>query len=439
MASKWEKLCSIMHKARRIFKAVAFVIIVVMYSASAKTITVDNNQSADFTRIQDAIDFAESGDTIFVYSGNFYETITIDKKIILLGIGKNGSKPLINANGKKFAIILNANMSQIEGFRVENANIGVYVTSNNSLIRNNTLLYNKYGIYLNSSHNNTIQNNSIQFSLKGIFLNRSTNNIVKYNNISENCYGVFLNLSHGNIVNGNSVNSNHLCGFYAEDGGKGIFIESSDDNTLNGNAVRDNKDTGIYFKSLNNNNTLNGNTVSNNVRGIYLSSSENNTLINNVVISNDIVGIFLCFSNINYINNNSIKDNYKGLFLWHSSYNKLMNNNISSNFCGLNLWHSNNSIIEKNNISDNYRGISIIYSSNNSLSNNLALYNDIYDIYDYSSNKNHLFNNQKTNKSYIGKNSADILAKSIKKVYLSSLIPVTIISILIILKIIFKK
>ena len=80
MASKWEKLCSIMHKARRIFKAVAFVIIVVMYSASAKTITVDNNQSADFTRIQDAIDFAESGDTIFVYSGNFYETITIDKK-----------------------------------------------------------------------------------------------------------------------------------------------------------------------------------------------------------------------------------------------------------------------------------------------------------------------------------------------------------------------
>ena len=53
---------------------------------------------AEFVSIQDAVDWASSGDTIFVESGTYYETIILNKKIILRGIDRvAGSRSLMQA------------------------------------------------------------------------------------------------------------------------------------------------------------------------------------------------------------------------------------------------------------------------------------------------------------------------------------------------------
>ena len=49
------------------------------------TLYVDDSGGADYTKIQDAIDNATSGDTVFVYSGVYYEHIKIREKIDLIG------------------------------------------------------------------------------------------------------------------------------------------------------------------------------------------------------------------------------------------------------------------------------------------------------------------------------------------------------------------
>jgi len=55
------------------------VIPTVLSDESAKTIYVNDDGTVAFISIQDAIDNASDGDTIFVYNGTYYEHITIDK------------------------------------------------------------------------------------------------------------------------------------------------------------------------------------------------------------------------------------------------------------------------------------------------------------------------------------------------------------------------
>ena len=50
---------------------------------------VDDDGGVDFTEIQDAINVAEDGDTVYVYSGIYKENLLLDKSIILIGEHKN--------------------------------------------------------------------------------------------------------------------------------------------------------------------------------------------------------------------------------------------------------------------------------------------------------------------------------------------------------------
>jgi len=53
--------------------------------SSGKTIYVDDDGGADYTRIQDAIDNATEGDTVYVFNGTYYENIVVNKTINLIG------------------------------------------------------------------------------------------------------------------------------------------------------------------------------------------------------------------------------------------------------------------------------------------------------------------------------------------------------------------
>ena len=55
---------------------------------NGKTLYVGGDGPNNYTAIQDAIDAAEDGDTIYVYSGIYYENITVDKTITLQGEDK---------------------------------------------------------------------------------------------------------------------------------------------------------------------------------------------------------------------------------------------------------------------------------------------------------------------------------------------------------------
>ncbi|MCD6573584.1 MAG: hypothetical protein J7K95_05780 [Thermoplasmata archaeon] len=53
-----------------------------------KTLYVGGSGPNNYTHIQDAINDASNGDTIFVYSGIYYENVVINKSINLFGEAK---------------------------------------------------------------------------------------------------------------------------------------------------------------------------------------------------------------------------------------------------------------------------------------------------------------------------------------------------------------
>jgi pectin methylesterase-like acyl-CoA thioesterase len=67
--------------------------------AEPRTWIVDDDGPADFHTIQEAINAANPGDTIYVHNGTYYERILIDKKNNLRLIGESRENTIINSEG----------------------------------------------------------------------------------------------------------------------------------------------------------------------------------------------------------------------------------------------------------------------------------------------------------------------------------------------------
>jgi parallel beta-helix repeat protein len=98
-------------------------------SPGDSTFVVDDDRkqcpNADFTRIQDAVDAAKSGDTIKVCPGNYPERVTVTKTLKLLGAkhGKDGRHRTLSSSGESVVagarpFILGADDIVLDGFTV---------------------------------------------------------------------------------------------------------------------------------------------------------------------------------------------------------------------------------------------------------------------------------------------------------------------------------
>ena len=85
-------------------------------TVTAETIIVNITGSANFTSIQEAIDQAEHGDTVYVEPGIYYENVTINKSINLIGAGAEHTS--IIGDQVRAVIKLESNNSRISGFAI---------------------------------------------------------------------------------------------------------------------------------------------------------------------------------------------------------------------------------------------------------------------------------------------------------------------------------
>lgn len=229
--------------------------------------------------IQAAINSANPSDTVFVYSGTYYEHISISKSLSL--IGQDGGNTIIDGSGSGDVIQVSANFVNIRGFTLQNSGGAQWVDA---------------GIDVTSDFNNI------------------SDNIMSDNGL----YGLLLSGSSSNIIFGNTIHSN-------QDDGISIIYSSNSNKILN-NQVYNNRGDGVSIKySLNN--LVTDNQIHNNINsaGIVLYNSARNNIVRNNTISNQTYGIcskFQADGNLIYHNNflNNLQSYSECNNIWDDGY-----------------------------------------------------------------------------------------------------------------------
>lgn len=212
-------------------KGMVFGILVLFFGASVTSSTVGTIEkkitfidSISPGYIQDLIDNASAGDTIYIPSGTYYENIIINKSISLVGEDKDTT--VIDGSEDGDVIHISADWVNISGFTIKNGHQGIWFLSSNSTIINNSVTHNEYGIYLRYSRNNTLIGNYIASNNHdGITLyNYSNNNYITDNIMSHNMWGIYLSFSCNNTITRNTITSNDNAGMRITDSSKNNLI-----------------------------------------------------------------------------------------------------------------------------------------------------------------------------------------------------------------------
>jgi parallel beta-helix repeat protein len=204
-------------------------------SHNGHTLYVGGSGPNNYSKIQDAINDASNGDTVFVYddSSPYYENVVVNKSINL--IGENRETTIIDGGGSRGIIIwISIDGVDISGFTLKNSSgIGITILSNgNTIYENNIIDHNSECIFLDGS-DNIITNNLIethrQHSGEGIRC-YGNNNTIRENIICDNFIeGVFVGSDY-NIIIRNYISNN----------GHGIDFMDSDYNAIRNNNITEN-------------------------------------------------------------------------------------------------------------------------------------------------------------------------------------------------------
>jgi len=192
---------------KAIFFYFLMVLMLLLAGAEAATITV-GPEGSDYASIQAAIDAASPGDVVEVKGGTYRENLVVDMPITLRSAGNGTEKPIVDAGGLGSGVTLVADGVRLEGFILENAGFGwsgIEVRSKDNLIRGNFITDNSwYGIFLDGSSGSVIEENVVWKNKYGIWINAGSNDNIILKNVLEgnenyNAFDLGTNLWEGNF------------------------------------------------------------------------------------------------------------------------------------------------------------------------------------------------------------------------------------------------
>lgn len=263
----------------------------------------NGTQEHPYQFIQDGIDTASDGNTVYAYNGFYKENIVVKKSIILQG--EDNSNTVIDGNKNGNVIHIIADEVTISDFTLRHYGTiwfdsGIKIESDGNTITNNNI----YGNYDGACYNST-----------GIYVINSNHNFVENNHILYNSYGIFNTDSKLSIFSANQIINNN----------DGVYILNSNINEIKNNEFIKNNCAIVLHSS-------NGNSIhTNNIKlggwvGIDLNGANTNTIKRNNIIENSRYGLRIRWSKYNVVTENNFIQNYEQAFLLSSQRTAINNN-----------------------------------------------------------------------------------------------------------------
>ncbi len=269
----------------------SIIVVLVMLIASTvilPTITVISEElkndivvPRDYQTIQEAIDNANPGDSILVWSGIYQENIHIYQgKNNIQIIGNYSDRPVIDGGRNCDVVKIVANNIILSNFYIRMSgelSNGISIRAQGIQIENCCITNNFQGIFINSQVSFNINISDCEIvnnSYWGILIEDNCNDITINNSvISQNKNGITAKDSQLISIIDNQINENDWIGVAIE--GK-----SSHDNLIDSNDIINN-DIGIYFWCSGRNNIVSGNNIIDNDSPIVFKWSSRQKLSGN--------------------------------------------------------------------------------------------------------------------------------------------------------------
>ncbi len=243
-----------------LFAAVALIVLATLVvPASAAELTV--GAGGQYTTIQQAVNAANSGDTIRVAPGTYTENVVVSKSLTITAA--SGRPTVQAADASKDVFLLTSPGVRIEGLTITGGASGVQIQGTSKCIVTNVVARdNVRGVYLSHSTENEISKNNLADNSYGVYGDSASSNTIASNvatgekgSSSALGDGIFLNYGDSNKITGNNLSANHVFG---------ISIYTSTQNIISNNTMSDNDNVGVRLGPGSNNNTLTFNTIANN-------------------------------------------------------------------------------------------------------------------------------------------------------------------------------
>ena len=340
-----KKICIVLLGLTLLFSSVGLT------SADANdTIYVDDDGTADYTSIQDAIDASVDGDTIFVYAGSYVGPLNITKTLTLTGEAK--SSTIID--GKQLGedmITVTAPNFHISEFTLLNGPTGGGYNSaiklenaDDCVIEQCVFKDNCWAAEIRTSDHCRFSDNQVIDNEGGIHIVFSDDTTVKDCTFStvDGRTGIEIAQGCNQMISSNTLIN---CGVEIYDGppsGNSIHCTMTD-NTVNGKPL-------VYLERKNFRIVRNaGQVILNRCNGIIVRNND---------LTNTSMGVQILGSTFVHIAGNTISDNHHGISVAKSFSVIIRNNELVNNwYAGLVMSHSGGCRISLNEISENDIGV----------------------------------------------------------------------------------
>lgn len=294
-------------------------------SASAEPDVIVCPDGCDHATIQDGVDAAPEGGVVQVLAGTYAETVTVDKRLTLLG----GPDVVLDGQGdRESGFILNAAGTTLSGFTVlDHTDIGVMVTGDDVILEDNTLTDNSMGIEIQEAAGTQVIDNHVADGSFGLNAEYAHDVQISGNTFTGHAGGegfgagvaVFFYFTVQSEIRDNIFITNEGGGFiqsnaepegsdldpavvisgnrFEENGGTAVEIDGGDGTQVLDNVIKDNLGSGILLWGSKWSDVRDNQITGNGGWGVHLfEGSDNNTFTHNEVTHNGEGGAFLDFA-----------------------------------------------------------------------------------------------------------------------------------------------
>jgi len=289
-------------------------------TANAEAIIVPDT----YLSIQEAINHARPGETIYVKAGVYFEHIVIETDNLKI-VGEDKSTTVIDGQGAGTVVYVKANSTVFSGFTVKNSGFN----------------FTDSGIYVDHSFKANISDNNVVNSNLGIYLYASSNLVLRNNNMTTNSYnfgvygdnlpGYIQDIDDSNLVDGKPliywVNQTDKqppvdAGYVAVVNSTGITLRDLE-LSRNWQAVLFAYSTNSSIKNV---------TGTRNMDCIWLLNCTGCSVIDSAISDNSWGGVALVDSSACSVYANNLTNNFGyGIFLSNASDNLFYHNNFINN------------------------------------------------------------------------------------------------------------